>query len=205
MTDFEQAYAQIIAAIKADPENKTYTDQGWEPMLSIHPEATFIIIGQAPSRKVQEHGVMWDDQSGDRLRDWLGISYEEFYTSHRLAVVPMDFYFPGKSKNGGDELPRKTMAPKYHDQLLALMPNLKTFILVGNTALHYYLQLPTSTPLTKVVQETTIPTQLTADTRVNIPLPHPSPRNNIWLARNHWFTETKLPELKNLIQQLMND
>ncbi|GAK30287.1 uracil DNA glycosylase [Weissella oryzae SG25] len=200
MDDFTKTYAQIIADIKADPENQAYTVQGWEPMLSIHPEATILIIGQAPSRKVQAHGVMWDDQSGDRLREWLGIDRTTFYNSNKLAVIPMDFYFPGKAKNGGDELPRKAMAPKYHPRLLALMPNLKAYVLVGNTAIHYYLNLPSSATLTKAVHALTIPKNQQATITI-LPLPHPSPRNNIWLAKNAWFIEEKVPALRTFISQ----
>lgn len=202
MADFESTYQSILDAIRQDPENAVYTDQGWEPMIGVYPEATTVIIGQAPSRRVQERGVMWDDQSGDRLREWLGIDRPTFYDSHKISIIPMDFYFPGKDKNGGDKLPRNSMAPKYHEQLLALMPNLKAYILVGNTAVHYYLNLKRTDKLTDAVKEAEIPSQVT-DIAVKVALPHPSPRNNIWLAKNEWFAEEKLPALQKLMKNLL--
>lgn len=107
----------IFDEIKADPMNKAYTEKGWDPIFNAPKTAKIVIIGQAPGLKVQNSGIMWNDESGDRLREWLGVSKEEFYDSGDIGVIPMDFYYPGKAKSG-DMPPRKGIAEKWHPALL---------------------------------------------------------------------------------------
>lgn len=101
---------EIFEAIKADPQNINYTKEGIEPLYSVHKEAKICIIGQAPGIRAQESRLFWNDPSGERLRDWLGIDRETFYQSNKISILPLDFYFPGKGKSG--DLPLEKALPK---------------------------------------------------------------------------------------------
>jgi len=188
---------EIFEAIKADPQNINYTKEGIEPLYSVHKEAKICIIGQAPGIRAQEESrLFWNDPSGERLRDWLGIDRETFYQSNKISILPLDFYFPGKGKSG-DLPPRKGFAEKWHEQLLQQMPEIEFFVLVGSYTIIYYLNLKSSAKTTEVIRdfEKYLPKYF--------PLIHPSPRNNIWLAKNPWFEPQLVPELQKRIAQLM--
>lgn len=189
-------FKEIFEAIKADPQNKKYTKEGIEPLYSVHKEAKICIIGQAPGIRAQDSRLFWNDPSGDRLRDWLGIDRTTFYESNKISILPLDFYFPGKGKSG-DLPPRVGFAQKWHKALLEEMPEIELFILVGSYAIKYYLNLKSSAKTTEVIRdfESYLPKYF--------PLVHPSPRNNIWLAKNPWFEPELLPELKKRVAQLM--
>ncbi|MCT3131590.1 MULTISPECIES: uracil-DNA glycosylase family protein [Lactococcus] len=189
-------FKEIFEAIKADPQNKKYTKEGIEPLYSVHKEAKICIIGQAPGIRAQESRLFWNDPSGDRLRDWLGIDRATFYESNKISILPLDFYFPGKGKSG-DLPPRAGFAQKWHKALLEEMPEIELFILVGSYAIKYYLNLKSSAKTTEVIRnfEAYLPKYF--------PLVHPSPRNNIWLAKNLWFEPELLPELKKRVAQLI--
>lgn len=189
-------FKEIFEAIKADPQNKKYTKDGIEPLYSVHKEAKICIIGQAPGIRAQESRLFWNDPSGDRLRDWLGIDRTTFYESNKISILPLDFYFPGKGKSG-DLPPRAGFAQKWHKALLEEMPEIELFILVGSYAIKYYLNLKSSAKTTEVIRnfEAYLPKYF--------PLVHPSPRNNMWLAKNPWFEPELLPELKKRVAQLM--
>lgn len=189
-------FKEIFEAIKADPQNKEYTKEGIEPLYSVHKEAKICIIGQAPGIRAQESRLFWNDPSGDRLRDWLGIDRTTFYESNKISILPLDFYFPGKGKSG-DLPPRAGFAQKWHKALLEEMPEIELFILVGSYAIKYYLNLKSSAKTTEVIRD------FEAYLPKYFPLVHPSPRNNIWLAKNPWFEPELLPELKKRIAQLM--
>ncbi|CAK1225721.1 uracil-DNA glycosylase family protein [Fructobacillus tropaeoli] len=187
----------IFDEIKADPANAAYTKAGWDPIFSAPATAKVLIIGQAPGLKVQETGIMWNDASGDRLRDWLGVSKQIFYESGQIAVIPMDFYYPGKAKSG-DKPPRKGIAEKWHPRLLAAMPDIQLTILVGSYAQKYYLDLPKSATLTATVKD------FDRFWPKYLPIVHPSPRNNIWLKKNPWFEEEIVPDLRKRVAQLLS-
>lgn len=189
-------FKEIFEAIKADPQNKKYTKDGIEPLYSVHKEAKICIIGQAPGIRAQESRLFWNDPSGDRLRDWLGIDRTTFYESNKISVLPLDFYFPGKGKSG-DLPPRAGFAQKWHKALLEEMPEIELFILVGSYAIKYYLNLKSSAKTTEVIHD------FEAYLPKYFPLVHPSPRNNMWLAKNPWFEPELLPELKKRVAQLM--
>lgn len=189
-------FKEIFEAIKADPQNKEYTKEGIEPLYSVHKEAKICIIGQAPGIRAQESRLFWNDPSGDRLRDWLGIDRTTFYESNKISILPLDFYFPGKGKSG-DLPPRAGFAQKWHKALLEEMPEIELFILVGSYAIKYYLNLKSSAKTTEVIRD------FEAYLPEYFPLVHPSPRNNIWLAKNPWFEPELLPELKKRVAQLM--
>lgn len=189
-------FTEIFNAIQEDPQNKKYTDQGIKPLYYAGPDARINIIGQAPGRIAQEKGVFWDDPSGDRLRDWLGVDRDQFYNSGKIAILPMDFYFPGKGKSG-DLAPRRGFAKKWHPQLLKLMPNIQLTILIGAYATRKYLGLSYKDRLTDVVKnyQHYLPKYF--------PLVHPSPRNQIWMAKNPWFEKYVLPDLKKRVEEIM--
>ena len=189
-------FKAIAEEIRKDPENASFTKRGIDPLFYAGPECRIMIVGQAPGRVAEESGIVWNDRSGDRLRDWMGIDRDTFYNSGKLAIVPMDFYFPGTGKSG-DLPPRKDFADKWHPRLLELMPDLKLTILVGSYATKRYLKLKSSASLTQVVK----------DYRDYLPeffpLVHPSPRNQIWMKKNPWFDQTVIPDLQKLVAQIM--
>ncbi|AQP52881.1 uracil-DNA glycosylase [Vagococcus penaei] len=189
-------FTTIFKEIKQDPMNHSFTSKGIDPLYFAGPEATVLIIGQAPGKKAEQSRLYWNDASGDRLRNWIGMSRKEFYTSNKLAILPMDFYFPGKGKSG-DLPPRKEFAKKWHPRLIEAMPKLQLIILVGSYATHHYLQLKTSIRLTDIVSnyDRYYPPYF--------PLIHPSPRNQIWMKKNPWFENTVLPSLKTVVQKLI--
>lgn len=189
--------ADIFKAIQADEQNRSYTDQGIKPLYSVHPEAKLLIVGQAPGIRAQTSGLFWDDPSGERLRSWLGIDRKTFYNNPKLAILPLDFYFPGKGK-GGDLAPRTGFADKWHPKLLATMPELTTTLLVGNYAQKYYLKQTRYKTLTETVKhyQDYLPDFF--------PLVHPSPRNQIWLKKNPWFEQGVVPDLQQLTRDLLN-
>ena len=194
----QSKFDEIFEAIRRDEQNASYTAQGIDPLYSAHAEARIVIVGQAPGRIAQDTHMVWNDRSGDRLRDWLGIDRETFYTSDKLAIMPMDFYFPGTGKSG-DLPPRKGFADKWHPALLALMPHVELTVLVGNYATHAYLHLKSSAKLTDIAHnyQRYLPERL--------PLVHPSPRNQIWMKKNPWFGAEVLPELQKRVAHIMNE
>ncbi|WP_225744872.1 uracil-DNA glycosylase family protein [Marinilactibacillus sp. Marseille-P9653] len=188
MTIFDEIKQEIME----DPLNRAFTDRGVPPLFKASTEAIIAIVGQAPGRKAEETQLFWNDPSGDRLREWMGITREQFYTTDKIAHLPMDFYYPGKAKSG-DVPPRKGFAEKWHPRLLEEMPQLETIILIGTYAQKYYLGKRREKTLTETVRnfEHYLPEYL--------PLVHPSPLNHGWLKRNPWFVEEVVPELRKLV------
>ena len=158
---------------------------GARPIVQVHRDATLLIIGQAPGLKVHETGIAWNDASGERLRGWIGLPEEIFYDAKKVAIVPMGFCYPGKGKTG-DLPPRKECFDLWHSKILAEMPNIKLILLVGSYSINSYLKKSRKKTLTETVRawEEYLP---------YIPLPHPSPLNNIWLHKNRWFEEEVVP------------
>ncbi|WP_019780313.1 uracil-DNA glycosylase family protein [Streptococcus sobrinus] len=187
---------EIIEAIKADPKNEEFTKAGIEPLFTAPKTSRINIVGQAPGIRAQESRLYWNDPSGDNLRDWLGIDRDTFYNSDKIAVIPMDFYYPGKGKSG-DLPPRKGFAEKWHPLILQELPDISLTLLIGNYAQHYYLQQKSSVKLTDNVKayKDFLPDFF--------PLVHPSPRNNIWQKKNPWFKEEVLPDLKKLVKEIL--
>lgn len=188
----------IFQAIQRDPQNALFTQQGVQPLYQVLPQARILIVSQAPSKKAQQAMIFWHDPSGDRLRRWMGVSAAEFYHAGKIAVLPLDFYYPGKGKHG-DLPPRKGFAEKWHQPLLALMPHIQLTLLIGQYAQRYYLGTAREKTLTATVQhyQTYLPRYF--------PLVHPSPLNYGWLHRNPWFETMVVPELQKRVRQLMTD
>jgi len=195
---FSENVQKIFDEIMADNENKEFTDAGIEPLFSAPQNAKVMIVGQAPGIKAQEARKYWFDKSGDRLREWLGVDADTFYNSDIFAIIPMDFYYPGKGKSG-DLPPRKDFAPKWHPRLLKELPNIELIILIGQYAQKYYLGDKEKKNLTETVKayKEYLPKLL--------PLVHPSPRNLIWLKKNPWFEEEVVPMLQERIRGYLNN
>lgn len=166
-----------------------------KPILQIAPSAKLLIVGQAPGVRAHESGTPWDDASGTRLRDWLGITADHFY-SDQVAILPMGFCYPGKGKSG-DLPPRPECAQQWHAAILNELRLVKLTLLVGYYAQRQFLKTKAQGNLTETVHdfEKFLPEYF--------PLPHPSPRNNIWLKKHPWFMNNVLPELKKRIQQVL--
>lgn len=188
---------EISQAIQEDPQNKSLTVQGIKPLFHVDPAAELLIISQAPSRRAQESMVFWDDASGDRLRDWMGVTKDQFYNSGKIAVLPLDFYYPGKGPHG-DLPPRKGFAEKWHEPLLALMPNVSLTLLIGQYAQRYYLGQSRERTLTATVEhfDQYLPKYF--------PLVHPSPLNLGWLKQHPWFETSIVPTLQAQVKPIFS-
>ncbi|MEM9364044.1 MAG: uracil-DNA glycosylase family protein [Bacteroidota bacterium] len=167
---------------------------GPRPIVVGHGKARILIIGHAPGTKVHQSGVPWGDQSGKQLRRWMGVSDEEFYDETKIAQMPMGFCYPGKGKSG-DLPPRPECAPQWHDLLLEQMPHIQLTILIGQYSQKHYLGTNRKKNLTETVRnfKNYAPEYFV--------LPHPSPRNRFWLAKNPWFEEEVLPEFQKCIDK----
>lgn len=187
---------EVTQAIMQDPENQQYSLGGIEPLFSAPKTAKIVIVGQAPGLVAQETRLFWNDRSGERLRDWMGVDRQTFYDSGLFAVLPMDFYYPGKGKSG-DLPPRKDFAKKWHPVLLEKLLQVELFLLVGSYAQNYYLGQQMQKNLTETVKhfQEYLPKYF--------PLVHPSPRNQLWLARNPWFEEEVVPVLQAEIARIL--
>lgn len=165
------------------------------PVVQASSSAKVLIIGQAPGLKVYQTGIPWNDASGDRLRNWLEVTPEQFYDTKQIAIMPMGFCYPGRGKSG-DRPPTPLCAPTWHKKLLQHMPEIKLTLLIGQYSQQYYLQ--DKLTLTQRVQ----------NWRSYLPqfiaLPHPSPRNNIWLKKNPWFEQELLPQMRQQIDQILS-
>lgn len=166
-----------------------------KPILSFETQARLMIVGQAPGTKAHGSGIPWDDASGDRLRDWLGVTKEQFYNPKIFAIVPMGFCYPGKGKSG-DLPPRPECSAKWMAPVLNELKNIEMTILIGAYSQAYFLKEQKS--LTDIVRD-----WQNFQPRYFV-LPHPSPRNNIWLKKNAWFEKNLLPQLKEKTQELIN-
>lgn len=190
------SFAKLKKAIMEDPFNISYTERGVEPLYNVSKTARIVIVGQAPGRVAEETRLFWNDLSGDRLRDWMGVSREFFYESNLIAQIPMDFYYPGKGKSG-DAPPRKGFAKKWHPLLLEEMPNVKLTVLVGTYAQRYYLGSKREKNLTETVRN------FNQYLPEYFPLVHPSPLNFRWQNKNPWFETDVLPVFKDLIKEII--
>ncbi|MBX2869674.1 MAG: uracil-DNA glycosylase family protein [Acidiferrobacterales bacterium] len=166
--------------------------EGANPVLRARKSASILIAGQAPGIRVHQSSTPFNDPSGDRLRKWMGIDHDLFYNESRIAIVPMGFCFPG-SASRGDLPPRKECSQTWHAQLLGLLPNIKLTLVIGIYAQAYYLGANRKSSLTETVKA------WKEYGPSIIPLPHPSPRNNIWLKKNPWFETELLPVLSEKV------
>ena len=187
--------SKIVEELKADERNAEYTRRGIPPIFQLNKDAKILIIGQAPGRKVEESKIPFDDKSGEKLISWMGIDRETFY-SDKIAILPMDFYYPGKGKTG-DLPPRKFIAEEYHRELLDELTNIEMTVLIGKYSMDYYLKGKMKRNLTETVRsyEDYLPKYF--------PIVHPSPLNFRWQAKNPWFMEEVVPVLAERVTKIL--
>lgn len=185
----------MLAEVKACTLCADLLHNGVRPVLQIHAAAKILIAGQAPGSKVHASGIPFDDPSGDRLRSWMGIDRKTFYDETKIALLPMAFCYPGKGKTG-DLPPMPICAETWRSKLLHELPNLGLSLIIGQYAQAWHLPVRQKT-LTETVRNWR---NYAEDT---LPLPHPSPRNNIWLRKNAWFETEVIPHLKQKVERLL--
>ena len=173
-----------------------FLTHGCRPIVQASEKSKIIIIGQAPGAIVHNTGIAWDDASGENLRQWMNIDSNTFYDPQKIALVPMGFCYPGKGKSG-DLPPRKECAPLWHRSIFKACKELELVVLVGKHAQDYYLKEKAKNTLTETVRsfEEYLPQFFV--------LPHPSPRNNIWQAKNEWFKKDVTPVLQKSVRKIL--
>lgn len=170
---------------------------GVRPILAADARARILVAGQAPGRRVHASGIPWhDDASTRRLLDWLDLDYATLHDPSRVALVPMAFCYPGSGRSG-DLPPRAECQAHWHGELFARLPNLKLRIVVGQYAMAYHLSTRQRTSLTETVAA------WREFAPAIYPLPHPSPRNALWLRRNPWFAAELLPALRETVRHVL--
>ncbi|QDX80723.1 IclR family transcriptional regulator [Denitratisoma sp. DHT3] len=186
---------ELLTAVRACTLCAAHLPLGPRPLLQANPAARILVAGQAPGRRAHASGIPFNDVSGDRLRDWLGISREVFYDPTRIAILPMGFCYPGTGASG-DLPPRPECAAAWRARLLAALPGVRLTLVIGRHAQAYHLPGAAGSV-----------THMVADWRRYwpdvVPLPHPSPRNNLWLRRNPWFAAELLPRLQQRVAALV--
>lgn len=187
--------AALLAEVRACRVCEQHLPAGPRPIVQLDHPARITIIGQAPGRRVHESGVPWDDPSGVRLREWLGLTTDQFYDPTVVALVPMGFCYPGSAPSG-DKPPRPECAPLWHDRLLAHLAADRLNIIIGAHAQARYI-LDRGATLTETVANWAnyLPHRIV--------MPHPSPRNRSWLAKNPWFEAEAIPAVRERVGEVL--
>ena len=194
MSGFNQLDA-LLKEVRACRLCDAHLPSGPRPVLRASNTARLLIVGQAPGRRVHETGIPFNDPSGDRLRDWLGLDWETFYDERRIAIVPMGFCYPGAGKSG-DLPPRPECAEAWRAKLLAHLGNIELTLAIGRYAIDWHLGEHVKKTLTETVRD------WRDHLATLVPLPHPSPRNNLWLRRNPWFEKEVIPIVRERVQAI---
>ncbi|AXT50424.1 uracil-DNA glycosylase family protein [Aquimarina sp. BL5] len=187
---------ELLTSISKCDICKAKLELGPRPIVSADINSKIVIIGQAPGSIVHKSGIPWDDKSGENLRAWMGIDNDIFYNPEIIALIPMGFCYPGRGKSG-DLPPTKECAPLWHHKLLDTMNNVELILLIGTYAQKYYLGDQLKRTLTDTVKhyKKYLPDHFV--------LPHPSPRNNIWQAKNAWFKKEVIPQLQDSVRSII--
>ena len=191
------SFSQLLESVRQCRLCEKSLPLGPRPVVQLDPRAKILIAGQAPGRRVHESGMPFDDPSGDRLRDWLDVSREVFYDRTQVAILPMGFCYPGTGKSG-DLPPRAECADAWRQQLLGCLAQIKLTLVIGQFAQKWHL------PRTQKNLTETVRAWKDYGPRI-VPLPHPSPRNNIWMKKNPWFSAALLPSLKRAVRDALVD
>ena len=187
--------AELLTEVRQCRECEQHLPLGPRPVLQVGEAARILIVGQAPGARVHATGTPWDDPSGERLREWMGIDATRFYDASQIAIIPMGYCYPGRGK-GGDLPPRRECATLWLDHLLAKLPQIELTLLIGLYAQRHFLGSRRKHTLTETVQAWR---EFAPD---YLPLPHPSARNTPWFQRNPWFEDELLPVLRDRISSL---
>ncbi|WP_313304047.1 uracil-DNA glycosylase family protein [Empedobacter sp.] len=189
-------FDKLIEEVRACKVCEPFLPLGANPIVQANPMSKIAIIGQAPGLRVHETGVPWNDASGNELRKWLNVTVDQFYNPELFALLPIGFCYPGKGKSG-DLPPRKECAPLWHTSLLDEMKEIQLILLIGQYSQKYYLKNKMNKNITENILNFNdyLPDYF--------PLPHPSPRNFIWMNKNPWFKENVLTELKNRVKNIL--
>ena len=188
--------AALKKNIKACVLCEDYLPYTPKPVFSFSKKSKILVVGQAPGIKVHESGIPWNDASGDRLREWMQVSKEQFYDTNYFSIVPMGLCYPGKGKSG-DLPPRRECAEKWMQPILGKIPQIKLTLLIGQYSQQWFLNGTKKNTLTKTVKS------WKEYQPKYFVLPHPSPRNNIWLKKNPWFEKQLVPRLKRKVKELI--
>jgi len=187
-----ESTARLLQEIRACTNCSEHLPLGPRPIANFSAKSRILLVGQAPGTRVHETGIPWNDPSGVRLRSWLDVTEDQFYDPDLFAIVPMGFCYPGRGKSG-DNPPRPECAPLWMERIREHLTNVEMTILIGQYSINYFLGDQKKRTLTETVRSW----------RDHFPkyvvLPHPSPRNNIWLKKNEWFEQDLVPELSGII------
>lgn len=186
---------ELLKCIRDCTICKEHLPLGPNPIIEAKKNSKIVLISQAPGRIVHESCIAWNDQSGKKLREWLGVDDQTFYDPLNFAILPMGFCYPGKAKTG-DAPPRKECAPIWHEQVWNALGKVRLKLLIGSYASNYYL--PKGLNLTQKVENYTdyLPEFW--------PIPHPSPVNRFWRIKNPWFEEKIIPKLQLKVANILN-
>ena len=186
---------QLLKEARACKFCEKHLPLGARPIVEATKKSKIVLISQAPGRIVHQSGIAWNDQSGKKLREWLGVNETTFYDNKNFAILPMGFCYPGKAKTG-DAPPRKECAPMWHDTILSELKNVQLKILIGAYAANYYL--PGKLNLTEKVSayQDFLPDYWC--------LPHPSPVNRFWRSKNPWFEQEVVPKLQTRVHKIID-
>ncbi|WP_404361964.1 uracil-DNA glycosylase family protein [Marinobacter sp.] len=195
MNTITEPFPELLARVRRCTICQQHLPEGPRPVVQASVSARILVVGQAPGRKVHQTGLPFNDPSGDRLRQWMGIDREVFYDEQRLAILPMGFCYPGTGSSG-DLPPRPECAPAWRDLLMERLTEVRLTLAIGAWAQAWHLGTPRGSVTESVRRWREYWPAI-------VPLPHPSPRNNRWLAQNPWFEEEVLPALQERVAQLL--
>lgn len=197
MTSIESRlpFEELVAQVRQCRICESQLPLGPRPVIQISRAARILVVGQAPGRRVHETGLPFNDPSGDRLRDWMGITRDTFYDEEQLAILPMGFCYPGTGQSG-DMPPRPECAPAWRDLLLERLEHIELTLAIGQYAHAWHMPGGKATVTERVKRWQEAWPEL-------LPVPHPSPRNNLWLRRNPWFEEEVIPALRRRVGDIL--
>ncbi|QSP93546.1 uracil-DNA glycosylase family protein [Marinobacter salinisoli] len=190
------AFDELVRRVRACTLCREVLPHSPRPVIQLSEAARILVVGQAPGRRVHETGLPFNDPSGDRLREWMGITRDTFYDEQQLAILPMGFCYPGTGKSG-DLPPRPECAPAWRQVLLDRLPNIELTLLIGQYAQNWHLPAGGKTVAENVSQWRRYWPEV-------MPMPHPSPRNNLWLRRHPWFETEAVPALRERVAAVLS-
>lgn len=193
--DSTDGLASLLAQVRACRLCEPSLPLGPRPVLRAQSSARLLIVGQAPGTRVHVSGVPFDDPSGERLRDWMGIDADTFHDEGRIAILPMAFCYPGRGRSG-DLPPPPLCARTWRRPLLQALPDIELTLAIGQYAIAWHVPGRGRT-LTETVR------RWREYGPALMPMPHPSPRNNLWLRRNPWFETEAVPELRLRVRRVL--